>query len=83
VVIIMYIDERLIEAVKYHSINQINENNIKEYIDKKGVLYTFEEAKEDMELNNMEEVMDNFFIIVDNEKVKFIGDEILDEWVLI
>ena len=76
----MYVENELRRLLSKYSKGKIDVNNVEDYLKEKDVFYTLEEAKDDMELETLEEVMETFFVVVDKDKLLFIGDEIFDEW---
>ena len=76
----MYIERELERLLSKYSKGKINIDNVEEYLKNKDVFYTLEEAMDDMELETLEEVVGTFFVVVDKDKLLFIGDEIFDEW---
>lgn len=79
----MFVDKRLVEELSYYSLGKVNNENIEDYLTEKDSFYTFTEAKEDMECDTLEDVLDDFYLIVDNNDVmKFVGDDIFNEWVM-
>lgn len=77
----MYVESELIRLVSKVSKNEVNALNIEEYIEEKVLVYTLEGAKEDMELDTLEEVMSQFWIVAVGDELRFVGDEIFDEWI--
>ena len=75
----MYIDERLVTALVYGSGNVITRGSVESYLEENATFYTLEEAMEDQECETLEEVMKCFFIVVEGDEMKFVGDEVIEE----
>lgn len=75
----MYIDERLVLELVQATGNVITRGSVESYLEENATFYTLDEAMEDQECETLEEVMRCFFIVVDGDEMKFVGDEIFDE----
>lgn len=78
--IIMYVDERLVAELVSLSGTILQRMTVADYLQENATFYTLEEAKEDQECETLEEVMECFFLVVDGDEMKFVGDEIFDKW---
>ena len=76
----MYVDERLVAELVSLSGTIIQRMTVADYLQENATFYTLEEAKEDQECETLEEVLKCFFLVVDGDEMKFVGDEIFDEW---